>query len=89
MIPTNVEVTLDKKAIREYIERRIDEEVRETFWLVDMKKLSELLCMSERYVEEMITSDVRMRAIERRKSRKRWWPYRQAMQAVEEITSEW
>lgn len=89
MIPANIEVTLDRRAIRNYIERKLEEEIRETLWLVDMKKLAELLCMSERYVEEMIANDVRMRAIERRKARKRWWPYKQAMQVVEEITSEW
>lgn len=89
MIPANIEVNIDKQAIRQYIEKRLDEEVRETFWLIDLEKLAALTCMSKRFLDESVLSDIRMRAIEIRKNRKRWWPYRQALQVIEEITSEW
>lgn len=89
MIPAQLAVNIDKAAIRGYIEKRLDEEINDVLWLIDIKKLASLCCMSERYCEQMITSDVRMRAIERRKQRKRWWPYREAMQIVDEITKDW
>lgn len=89
MIPANIEVNLDKQAIRQYIEKRLDEEVREALWLIDLDKMSELTCMSRRYLEGDIVCDIRMRAIEIKKNRKRWWPYRQAFEVISEITSEW
>ena len=89
MLPANIEVNLDKQAIRQYIEKRLDEELREVLWLIDLEKMAELLCMSRRFIESDIVCDVRMRAIEVKKSRKRWWPYRQALEVITEITSEW
>lgn len=89
MIPANIELHLDKQAIRQYIEKRLDEEVRESLWFIDLKKMADLTNMSSRFLESDIVCDVRMRAIEIKKSRKRWWPYRQAFEIINEITSEW
>lgn len=89
MIPANIEVNIDKQAIRQYIEKRLDEEIREILWMIDLDKMAELTCMSKRWLEDVITSDVRMRSIELKKNRKRWWPYRQAFEIINEITSEW
>lgn len=89
MVPANIEVNIDKVAVRQYIEKRLDEEVRETLWLVDLEKMAELMCMSRRFLESDIVCDIRMRAIEIKKNRKRWWPYRQAFEVISEITSEW
>lgn len=89
MIPANIEVNLDKQAIRLYIEKRLEEEVREVLWLIDLEKMAELTCMSKRWLEDVIICDVRMRQIEIKKNRKRWWPYRQAFEVISEITSDW
>lgn len=89
MIPANVEITLDRQAIKEYIHRKLDEEIKETLWFVDVEKMAELTCMSKRYLEQEILSDVRMRAFERRKGRKRWYPAKQALEVIEEITFNW
>lgn len=89
MIPANIEVNLDKQAIRQYIEKRLDEEVREVLWLVDLNKMAELMSMSPRFLENEVLCDVRMRAIEIKKSRKRWWPARQAFEVISAITNEW
>lgn len=89
MLPANIEVSLDKRAIRQYIEKRLDEEIQQTLWLVDLEKIAELTCMSKRWLEDEIISDVRMRTIEIKKSRKRWWPYKAAFDVINEITSEW
>lgn len=45
--------------------------------------------MSKRYLEDEVISDVRMKAIEIRKNRKRWWPAEKAFEVIMEITSEW
>lgn len=89
MIPANVEVTLDRQAIKDYIHNQLDKEIRETLWLVDVEKLCQLTCMSKRYLEDEILSDTRMRAIERRKERKRWYPAKQALAIIDEITYNW
>ncbi|MGE7954965.1 hypothetical protein [Lysinibacillus xylanilyticus] len=89
MLPANIEVNLDKQAIRQYIEKQLYEEVREVLWWIDLNKMSELTNMSPRFLESEIVCDVRMRTIEVKKSRKRWWPYRQAFEIISEITSEW
>jgi len=79
MLPANIEVNLDKQAIRQYIEKQLYEEIREVLWWIDLNKMSELTNMSPRFLESEIVSDVRMRTIEVKKNRKRWWPYRQAL----------
>lgn len=89
MIPANIEIAIDRQAIKDYIHNKLDEEVRETLWFVDVDKLCQLTCMSKRYLEDEILSDVRMRAIERRKERKRWYPAKQALAVIEEITYNW
>ncbi len=89
MIPANVEVSFDRQAVQKYLQQRLDKEAREVLWFVDIDKMVQLTCMSKRWLEDEVVSDVRMRAIEIRKNRKRWWPYRQAFTIIEEITSEW
>ncbi|WP_339261340.1 hypothetical protein [Lysinibacillus sp. FSL K6-3209] len=89
MLPANIEVNLDKQAIRKYIEKRLDEEVREVLWLIDLKKMAELTNMSPRFLESDVICDVRMRAIEIRRNRKRWWPAKQAFEVISAITHEW
>lgn len=89
MIPANVEVKIDEQAIKEYILQKLNEEIRETLWFVDVEKLCQLTSMSKRFLDDAILSDVRMRAIERRKGRKRWYPAKQALEVIEEITYNW
>lgn len=89
MIPANVEISFDKKAVKEYLQQKLDEEVREVLWFVDVEKLCQLTSMSKRFLEDAVLSDVRMRAIERRKERKRWYPAKQALEIIDEITFNW
>lgn len=89
MIPANIEVKLDNKAIQQHIEKKIDEIILNQLWLVDVERLVQLTSMSRRWLEEEILSDPRMRIIERRKNRKRWWLAKAALETIEEITSEW
>lgn len=85
----NIEVQIDKNAIRQYINQKIEEEVKRTLWFVDVKRLADLNCMSERFLEDEFLADPRMRAIEMKKSRKRWYPAGKAQEVILEIANEW
>lgn len=89
MIPAQIEVNIDKTEIRKYIEKRLDEEVRETFLLIDLKKMAELLCMSERYITDELLYDPRIRSCEVKRNRKRWWYYGPFKKALEEVLQDW
>lgn len=89
MIPANVQVNIDEKAIKEYIQQQIDQHLHETLLTVDLEKLVVITSMSKRFLENEILSDPRMRLIERRRNRKRWWFYKQALEVITEIINEW
>lgn len=89
MIPTKIELQLDKKQIQQHIEKQLDESIQAQLWLVSVERLAQLTDMSKRWLEEEILNDPRMRAIERKKNRKRWYLAQQAFEVITEITSEW
>ncbi|MDY7960051.1 MULTISPECIES: hypothetical protein [Bacillus cereus group] len=89
MIPANVQVNIDEKAIKEYIQQQIDQQIHETLLMVDIEKLVTITSMSKRFLEDEILSDPRMRLIERRRNRKRWWFYKQALEVITEIVNSW
>ncbi|MDM5351576.1 hypothetical protein QUF65_11820 [Lysinibacillus sphaericus] len=89
MIPSQIEVNLDKKAIQEHIEKQLNEAIQSQLWLVSVERLVQLTDMSKRWLEDEILCDPRMRAIERKKNRKRWYLAQQAFEVINEITSEW
>lgn len=90
MIPSaEVSINIDKKAVKEFIEQELSKQVRQQLILADINKLSELTCMSTRYLEEEILHDPRVRVHERRKNRKRWWLAQPTFQAIVDIVSEW
>ncbi|WP_427107969.1 hypothetical protein [Lysinibacillus xylanilyticus] len=89
MLETKIELQLDKRAIQHHIEKQLDEAIQAQLWMVDVNKLSELTCISKRYLEQEILSDVRFKAIERKKNSKRWYMAHEAFALVDEITSEW
>lgn len=89
MIPAQVQVNVDEQAIKEYIQQQLDQTIHETLLLVDLDKLATMTSMSKRFLEDEILCDPRMRLIERRKSRKRWWLYKPAIDVIQEIVEEW
>ncbi|NBJ71014.1 MULTISPECIES: hypothetical protein [Clostridia] len=89
MIPANVQVNINEKAVKEFIESKLQEQINQRLLLVDINKLAELTCMSVRYLEKEILSDPRIKVHERRKNRKRWWIAEPTFKAIEEIVSEW
>ncbi len=89
MIPTQIALNIDKKAIQEHIEKQLNEAIQAQLWLVSVERLVQLTDMSKRWLEDEILCDPRMRAIERKKNRKRWYLAQQAFEVITEITSEW
>lgn len=89
MIPTKLEISVDKELVKEEIKRQVDSAIIAQLWLVDLEKIAELTCMSKRFLEDEIINDSRMRVIEIRKTRKRWWIAKQAFEVIQEITNEW
>ncbi|MER2079366.1 hypothetical protein [Psychrobacillus psychrotolerans] len=66
-----------------------DLQINETLLMIDLNKLAVITSMSKRFLEDEILSDPRMRIIERRKSRKRWWLYNESLEVIKEIVDEW
>lgn len=89
MIPAQISVNINETAIRDYIQKQLDQQIHESLLLIDLKKMAEITSMSPRYLEEQILSDPRMRLIERRKERKRWWLYQEAVIVIKSILDEW
>lgn len=89
MLPEKIELQLDKKQIQQHIEKQLDESIQAQLWLVSVERLAQLTDMSKRWLEDEILNDPRMRAIERKKNRKRWYLAQQAFEVITEITSEW
>ncbi|MEK3995940.1 hypothetical protein MKY29_14385 [Psychrobacillus sp. FSL K6-2365] len=89
MIPASVQVQIDEKAFKEYIENQLNLQVHESIFMIDIEKLTVITSMSKRFLEDEILSDPRMRNIERRKSRKRWWFYKESLEVIKEIVDEW
>lgn len=80
---------LNPKVVKEHIEKQLDDCIQAQLWFCDAEKIAALTCMSLRFLNEEIFTDPRMRVIEKRKNRKRWWPAKEALEVISEITSEW
>lgn len=89
MLPAEITIQLDDKAVQAHIEKQLDAAIQKSLWWVDAKRISELTSMPKRTLEQEILSDCRMRAIEVRKSQKRYWPAQIAFTTINEILSEW
>ncbi|WP_368652400.1 hypothetical protein AB4Y30_11615 [Ornithinibacillus sp. 4-3] len=90
MVPTGeIKISLDEKSIRDHIEKELNKQIHQQLILVDINKLSEVTCMSDRYLEEEILHDPRVRMHEIRKVRKRWWIAQPTFKAIVDIVSEW
>lgn len=89
MIPAQVNIDIDQKQVREYIESELQKQINQQLLLVDVNKLSEITCMSIRYLEDEILADPRVKIHERKNKRKRWWFYEPTIEAIKNIVNEW
>lgn len=87
--PTRVEISVDEKFIRDEIRRQVDASMVAQLWYCDANKIAELTCLSIRFLEEHVFSDVRMKSIEIKRSRKRLWKADKALEVIEKIFNEW
>ncbi len=91
MIPTaQVNVEIDEKAIKEYINEKLDESIRKTLFLWDINEMAKQTCMSKSFLENEFLHDPRMKLLERRVEKgKRYWFYEQSLEVMKEIMNEW
>lgn len=89
MIPAEIKVVLDSKAIQAYVQHELQKQIHQQLLLLDINKIAELTSMSVRFLEAEILSDPRVRMYERKKQRKRWWLAQPTLKAIEEIVSGW
>lgn len=90
MTPTaQVQIEINEQEVRDFIEKQLQKQINQQLLLVDINKLSELTCMSPRYLEEHILTDPRVKLHERRRERKRWWLAQPVLKAIDDITAEW
>lgn len=85
-----VNVELDQKQLREYVNEKIDDNLRHFFLMIDINKMSELTCMSKSTLENEFLDDARIKMHERKKGKgKRYWLYEPVIAAIKEIMDEW
>lgn len=86
---SNVTIGLNMPELKEYIQQSIDSQIRDTFIMVDVDTLVKMTCMSKRFLEEEMLKDPRVKILERRKSKKRYYLYPEIVEVIREITEEW
>ena len=90
MIPTaELSVEIDQKKVRDFIEQELKKQIHQQLILVDIVKLSEVTCMSQRYLENEFLKDPRVKVHERKQNRKRWWIAQPTFKAIVDITNDW
>ncbi|MGE7954644.1 hypothetical protein [Lysinibacillus xylanilyticus] len=89
MIPANVQINIDEKAIKEYIQEQIDSQIRETILFIDIEGLVKITNFSKRFLEDAVLSDPRVKQFQRQRARKRFWFYEPTIEAIKEIVDEW
>lgn len=84
-------IQLDENLVKEEIKEQLQLILKDTneLWLWDVDMLANKTCMSQTFLEEEFLSDPRMKQIEIRKSRKRWYPVKASKRVMQTIMSEW
>lgn len=91
----DVQITLDADAmeiIKEEIKQQITKYMQREIILCDLAELERLCSMKRDALEEMFLNDPRVKLYERRRGSrgKRYWLYKQTIEAIEYIvTHEW
>ncbi|WP_289891453.1 hypothetical protein [Virgibacillus pantothenticus] len=86
----NINIDIDQKEIRDYVNAKLDEALENELFLCDINELAKRTCMSKSFLENEILCDPRMRLLERRKEKgKRFWFYKESLEVIREIMNEW
>lgn len=90
MTIANVQIEVNHEEIRNYINEKIDETMRQSLFTWDINEMSKRTCMSKTFLEQEFLHDPRMKLFERRKEKgKRLWFYEPSLKAMQEIMDEW
>lgn len=85
-----VNIDVDQSEIREYINQKLDETLKNALFVWDIEEMSKRTCMSKSFLENEFLHDPRMKLLERRKEKgKRFWFYEQSLEVMKEIMDEW
>jgi hypothetical protein len=84
----NIEISLDERQITQIIEKKIDDNIRQSLLFIDINRLAEITTFSRSTLEKKVLHDERMKLIERRLDRKRVWYYKEAMEVLREMADE-
>lgn len=90
MAIANINIDLDQEEIRQYINKKLDEELHHALITWDIIEMAKRTCMSKSFLENEFLHDPRMKLLERRKEKgKRFWFYEQSVLVMQEIMDEW
>lgn len=85
-----INIDIDQKQVREYVNQKLDEAINQTLFTWDINKMSEMTCMSKSFLEQNVLCDPRMKLLERKKEKgKRYWFYKESLEVLREIMDEW
>ncbi|WML54346.1 hypothetical protein RCG17_06785 [Neobacillus sp. PS3-12] len=85
-----ISVNVNNTEIRQYINQKLDESIKEAFFTWDIEQMSKQTCMSKSFLENEILRDPRMKLLERRKEKgKRYWFYEESKRVMREIMDKW
>ena len=84
----NIDVAINEEEIKQHINQKLDDMIRESLIMIDVETLAKKMCLSKRFLEDEVLRDVRIKAIERKKSRKRLYFYDELIPVLKEIMYE-
>ncbi|GGJ51312.1 hypothetical protein [Virgibacillus salexigens] len=83
-------IDVDQSEVREYINEKLDETLKNALFVWDIEEMSKRTCMSKSFLENEFLHDPRMKLLERRKEKgKRFWFYEQSLEVMKEIMDDW
>lgn len=84
-----VSVEVDPDQVKSIVEAQLKEITAQQLLYIDVNKALELTCMSKRFAQDYVLSHPKMVAIERRRDRKRLYPYKEFVEVLKEIVDSW
>lgn len=85
-----INIDVDQQQIRDYINKKIDESIKQTMFMWDINEMAKQTCMSKSFLENEFLQDPRMKLLERRKEKgKRYWFYEESLRVMKQIMDEW
>lgn len=85
-----IDVSINQDEIKEYINEKIDQTLRQTLLFWDVVEMEKRMCMSRSFIENEFLHDPRLKLLERRKEKgKRFYPYEESLRIIASIMDSW